>query len=195
VKNFLTVTMLSVVVPILKIDDEVRHTQHGNNNAYCQDNETSWFDWNLLKTRADVHRFVTLLNARRVLRDVEHERQRVALSDLIRRAHLTWHGVRLDQPDWSHSSHSIAFTARLSPQRVSVHAIFNAYWELLEFQLPEVPEDSGLAWHRWIDTFLDAPHDIVEWNRAPAVATRTYRVGPRSVVVLGAGFDSVHTST
>ena len=64
--------------------DEVRRTQRGNNNAYCQDNETSWFDWTLLEKHADVHRFVSLLNARRVLRDVEHERQRVALNQLLR---------------------------------------------------------------------------------------------------------------
>jgi len=48
--------------------DEVRRTQGGNNNAYCQDNETSWFDWTLLAKRADVHRFVTMLNALRILR-------------------------------------------------------------------------------------------------------------------------------
>jgi glycogen operon protein len=193
-KNFLTVTMLSVGMPMMLMGDEVRRTQNGNNNAYCQDNEISWLDWNLLKTRADVHRFVTLLNARRVLRDVEHERQRVALSELIRRDYVSWHGVRLDQPDWSHSSHSIAFTARFPLLYLSFHAIFNAYWEPLEFELPDVSDRSRHAWHRWIDTFLDAPDDIVEWDRAPAVRTRTYRAGPRSVVVLTAGFNSISTS-
>ena len=48
VKNFLTVTMMSLGVPMILMGDEVRHTQRGNNNAYCQDNETSWFDWTLL---------------------------------------------------------------------------------------------------------------------------------------------------
>src|SRR5262249_54306568 len=75
-KNFLTVTMLSVGMPMMLMGDEVRRTQNGNNNAYGQDNETSWFDWTLLEKRADLHRFVSLLNARRVLRDVEPERQR-----------------------------------------------------------------------------------------------------------------------
>ena len=65
---------------MILMGDEVRRTQRGNNNAYCQDNETSWFDWTLLEKHADVHRFVTLLNARRLLRDVEHERQRVSLN-------------------------------------------------------------------------------------------------------------------
>ena len=59
VKNFLTVTMLSLGVPMILMGDEVRRTQGGNNNAYCQDNETSWFDWTLLAKHADVHRFVT----------------------------------------------------------------------------------------------------------------------------------------
>src|SRR5438093_4579678 len=117
VKNLFTVTMLSVGMPMMLMGDEVRRTQGGNNNAYCQDNETSWFDWTLLDKRADVHRFVTLLNARRVLRDVEHERQRVALSQLIRQADITWPGVKLDEPDWRHSSHSVAFTATLERTR------------------------------------------------------------------------------
>ena len=85
VKNFLTVTMLSLGVPMILMGDEVRRTQRGNNNAYCQDNEISWFDWTLVAKHADVHRFVTLLIARRLLRDVEHERQRVSLNQLIRK--------------------------------------------------------------------------------------------------------------
>ena len=83
VKNFLTVTMMSLGVPMILMGDEVRRTQGGNNNAYCQDNEISWFDWTLLEKHADVHRFVSLLAARRSLRDVEHERQRVSLSTLL----------------------------------------------------------------------------------------------------------------
>ena len=99
-KNFLTVTMLSLGVPMILMGDEVRRTQFGNNNAYCQDDETSWFDWTLLEKHADVHRFVTLLNARRVLRDTEYERRRVSLSRLLQQATKAWHGVQLGQPDW-----------------------------------------------------------------------------------------------
>ena len=66
--------MLSGGVPMFVMGDEVRRSQRGNNNAYCQDNDTSWFDWNLLSKHADVLRFVKLLIERRVLRDVEHER-------------------------------------------------------------------------------------------------------------------------
>ena len=64
VKNFLTVTMLSLGVPMILMGDEVRRTQRGNNNAYCQDNEISWFDWTLVAKHADVHRFVTPARSR-----------------------------------------------------------------------------------------------------------------------------------
>jgi len=191
VKNFFTVTMLSAGMPMMLMGDEVRRTQGGNNNAYCQDDETSWFDWTLLAKRADVLRFVTLLNARRVLRDVEHERQRVALNQLIRQADLTWHGVRLHEPDWRYSSHSVAFTTRFANEPGFFHIILNAYWEPLEFELP--PAAAG--WHRWIDTFLDSPHDIVDWDRAPLVSGDTYRAEPRSVVVLLAGLEPAPPAT
>ena len=183
VKNFLTITMLSVGMPMLLMGDEVRRTQRGNNNAYCQDNETSWFDWTLVDARADVHRFVSLLNASRVSRDAERERQRLVLSQLIRQADITWHGVALDRPDWRPSSHSLALTAKLTIDRVSLHVILNAYCEPLEFELPRAP------WRRWIDTFLDSPDDIVEWHHAPAVAGPRYRAEPHSVVVLFTGLE------
>jgi len=61
VKNFLTITLLAVGAPMLLMGDEVRRTQRGNNNAYCQDNEISWFDWTLLDKHPDVYRFVKRL--------------------------------------------------------------------------------------------------------------------------------------
>jgi glycogen operon protein len=183
VKNFLTVTVLALGVPMILMGDEVRRTQGGNNNAYCQDNETSWFDWGLLARHADVHRFVTLLNARRLLREVEHERQRVSLSELIRRARKAWHGVKLHQPDWGEHSHSFALAAELQQEGLCAYLILNAYWEPLEFELPPVG-DGARGWRRWIDTSLESPQDIVPWRAAPVLSGQTYRAGPRSVVVL-----------
>ncbi len=184
VKNFLTVTMLSAGMPMILMGDEVRRTQYGNNNAYCQDNETSWFDWTLLEKHADVHRFVTLLNARRLLREVEPERQRVSLNRLLRAANLAWHGVKLDQPDWGTSSHSIAFTVEISREKLFFHVILNAYWEPLDFELPRVDEAGENLWFRWIDTALESPDDILPWERPESVGGCVYRTGARSVVVL-----------
>ena len=184
VKNFLTVTILSLGLPMILMGDEVRRTQQGNNNAYCQDNETSWFDWTLVAKHADVHRFVTLLNARRLLRDAEPEGRRLSLNQVLRKAIKAWHGVKLGQPDWGDSSHSLAVTAEARDEKLLVHLILNAYWESLEFELPRAGDDDGDSWHRWIDTTLDSPQDIVEWETAPTVPGGTYRAGPRSVVVL-----------
>ncbi|HEY5769336.1 MAG TPA: glycogen debranching protein GlgX [Terrimicrobium sp.] len=183
-KNFLSITMLSLGVPMILMGDEARHSQHGNNNAYCQDNETSWFDWTMVTKHAELSRFVKLLNARRLLRDVEHERERVSLNQLIRRASKAWHGVKLDQPDWSDHSHSLALTAEIRRQRFIFHLIVNAYWESLDFELPMLSGDAGNPWRRWIDSSLDTPHDIVEWQAAPSISGSVYRTGPRSVVVL-----------
>jgi len=187
VKNLFAVTILSAGMPMILMGDEVRRTQGGNNNAYCQDNETSWFDWTLLAKHADVHRFVTLLNARRVLRDAEPERHRVALNELIREADITWHGVEPYRPDWRFSSHSVAFTAKATSDRTCFHVVLNAYWEALEFQLPRVAGGGHDPWRRWIDTFLESPDDIVDWQHAPLVPDHRYRAEPRSVVVLFAG--------
>ena len=186
VKNFFTVTMLSAGVPMFVMGDEVRRTQHGNNNAYCQDNETSWFDWNLLSQHGDVLRFVKLLIERRVMRDVEHERRRLSLSQALREAKYAWHGVKLNQPDWSPTSHSLAIDAELKNEGMSLYIILNAYWESLEFELP-ILKNGAKNWRRWIDTALDPPHDICEWNTAVPVAGGAYRAGARSVVVLIAG--------
>jgi len=190
VKNFLTVTLLSIGMPMILMGDEVRRTQRGNNNAYCQDNETSWFDWTLVATHADVHRFVALLNGRRLLREVEPERQPVSLDQLLRDAHRAWHGVKLDQPDWGDSSHSLAFTAKIRSRQLVVHLILNAYWEPLDFELPSMGDEARDPWRRWIDTSLDSPDDIGQWQTALPVPGFTYRAEAHSVVVLFANIGT-----
>ncbi len=179
VKNFLTITMLSLGLPMINMGDEVRRTQRGNNNAYCQDNETSWFDWTLLSKHADVHRFVQLLIARRLRRDLRAERERLSLDDFLRASKHAWHGVKLLQPDWGPGSHTLAFGAELREEALQFYLICNAYWEAFDFELPGETE-----WRRWIDTALDSPHDIVDWQEASSVSGQTYKAAARSVVVL-----------
>jgi glycogen operon protein len=188
-KNFLAVTMLSVGMPMMLMGDEARRTQGGNNNAYCQDNEISWFDWTLLAKHADLHRFVTLLNARRRLREFEPENQRICLNHLLREANAAWHGVKLGQPDWSATSHSIALTVEIPRERMFVHLILNAYWKPLDFELPRLIGAGETGWRCWIDTALDSPHDIVEWKTAQSIPGYVYRAESRSIVML---FTEVH---
>ena len=189
IKNLLAVTFLSLGVPMLLMGDEARRSQRGNNNAYCQDNETSWFDWNLVRQHAGLHRFVQLLATRRALRKMDTERPRRSLNQLLRSATRAWHGIKVCQPDWSEQSHSLAFSAEVPEENLSLYMIFNAYWEPLEFELPFEKYAGGHPWRRWIDTSLESPDDIQDWPAAPVVTGRTYLAGPRSVVVLIAAAD------
>lgn len=184
IKNFLVLNMLAVGTPMLLMGDEVRRTQRGNNNAYCQDNEISWFDWNLHKRHADIHRFVRMMIAFRARRDVVIENSRLTLNQLLGQARLQWHGVNLERPDWSDDSHSIALTVSSLRGRFTLHAMLNAYWEPLTFELPPTGEQGSGRWRRWIDTFLSSPEDISDWGEAAIVSEPTYVVEPRSLVLL-----------
>ena len=184
VKNFLAVTLMSVGMPMILMGDEIRRTQHGNNNNYCHDDESNWLDWDLLKKHSDVHRFVKLLLQRRLLRDVETERQRKSLTEWLGEARKEWHGVRIGQPDWADWSHSLALSSEIKKEKLLFYLVMNAYWEPLQFELPLPDSPRAGAWRRWIDTGLESPQDIVEWQAAPAVSDGAYRVESRSVVML-----------
>jgi isoamylase len=182
IKNFLTLSLLSAGMPMLLMGDEARRTQRGNNNAYCQDNETSWFDWGALARHADIHRFAHLLIRLRLNARGTAIR---SLNESLRDAKIEWHGVDLYRPDWSDDSHSIAFMATTPDGGSFIFCIANAWCEALVFQLPP---SAGVhqGWHQLIDTSLAPPDDIVAVDEGPAVEGVTYRAHPRSVVVLWA---------
>jgi glycogen operon protein len=184
VKNLLAITLLSFGTPMITMGDEVRRTQRGNNNAYCQDNEISWFDWKLLERHGDIHGFVKLLIAGRHQRQMAQMDLGMSLNELLRRARIEWHGVRLAQPDWGRDSHSLAFCARSLTGRVVFHGMMNAWWESLSFELPLAANAHGEGWRRMIDTSLDPPDDIRPAHEAPPVPGSVYPVAPRSVAVL-----------
>jgi len=188
VKNFFALELLSAGTPMLLMGDEVRRTQRGNNNAYCQDNEVSWFDWRLVERHADVHRFVTLLNAYRRRRDLAAVTGRVSLNQLLDQAKIQWSGVDLGRPDWSDHSHSLAITLESTRGHFLLHGIFNAYWEPLAFEIPAQPTPKQ-HWRRCIDTALASPDDISPVEEAAIVSGSRYVAQPRSVVLLALGLD------
>jgi isoamylase len=188
VKNFVVILLTSIGTPMLQMGDEMRRTQCGNSNAYCQDNEVSWLDWRLLDRHRDLHRFVRKLIAQRLrlLSAGDQESFGLSLNELLRRGEIDWHGVQLGGPDWSETSHSLALTVRPRQRQIPLwlHVMFNAYWEALDFELPLAPGAALAGWQRWIDTSLESPEDIVDAAAAPQVPGMQYRVAPRSVVAL-----------
>jgi len=183
IKNFLTLTLLAAGTPMLLMGDEVRHTQGGNNNPYCQNNEISWFDWRLVEKHADIRRFVQEFIALRMNRNLPVELLDVTLNELLHRQPVTWHGVKLNSPDWGHESHTLAGTVSLLGYPLQLHVIINAYWEALDFEIPPTV-DAQKSWRRCVDTYLDPPHDICSWADAQSLEGATCRVHERSVVIL-----------
>jgi isoamylase len=186
VRNFLAVTMTSLGLPMLLMGDEMRRTQRGNNNAWCQDNNISWLDWNLLEQNSGLHRFVRMLNRFRTTQTECAAGYDLSLSELLQHGTRSWHGVRVGGPDWGGHSHSLALYTSCPDDRMAFYLILNAYWETLEFELPPVP-DGTKTWRRWIDTSLDSPNDILNWPQTVEIQSPAYRTADRSVVVLVSG--------
>lgn len=183
IKNFLAILFFSIGVPMILSGDEVRRTQLGNNNAYCDLGELVWFDWSLLEKHADIHRFVKELIKMRASKKHLCENYEETLQGFLKEKAIEWHGVKLGSPDFHSNSHTIAATIRHFHDQMMLHIMINAYWEDLSFEIPtfNAPHES---WHRSIDTSLESPNDILPWHEAPKVITNSYSVKARSVVVL-----------
>jgi glycogen operon protein len=186
-KNFLAVLMLSRGVPMLCAGDEVLRTQGGNNNGYCQDNELSWFDWSRVDSQREMLEFT---------RGMIGFRRRHASLTANRFYHgkvltprgipdISWHGARLQQPLWEDSAARVlAFTiAGVGESEEDLHAILNMSENPVAAEIPQLPDR---LWHLAVDTAQAPPHDIIEPARQVQCATPSYRVTPRSVVVLEA---------
>jgi isoamylase len=183
IRNFLTLLFMAQGTPMLLMGDEVRRTQLGNNNAYCQNNPLSWFDWDAVEREKPLVRFtqglIHLIQNLKIFR-IEHLLQ--VTSSWHSGPYIVWHGCRLGQPDWSENSHSLAFTLCYPEVKEHIHVMLNAYWEALVFDIP--PLEPPLRWHRIVDTALAPPNDFCYPQDSPTVEGYLYPVSPRSSVVL-----------
>jgi len=167
-------TLLSVGSPMLLMGDEVLRTQHGNNNGYCQDNDTCW-----------MHR-------KHLFQRPEQESMPLSLTEILRHSEICWHGVNAAQPDFSPHSHAIAMSALSSETRLALYVLFNAYWEPLTFNLPSPPKGVGGYWRRILDTALPSPEDISTFGMPLEGLTREYLAQPRSSCLFICGADDFY---
>lgn len=184
-KNLLTIMFLSQGTPMLLMGDEVRRTQLGNNNSYCQDNNLSWFDWDALDRHPDLLQFVQQLIAFTQALALFRQERILKVNYDPTYPHITWHGVHLGQPDWGEDSHSLAFSLCHPQANETLHVMLNAYWQPLTFKLP--PLKANQHWHQVIDTSRPSPEDIFGSGGARLISDDTYHVSDRSTVVLVAG--------
>jgi glycogen operon protein len=182
VRNFFTILLLSLGQPMFLMGDEVYRTQQGNNNAYCQDNEISWFDWDLVDRNQDLLDFVRELLQFRQNSKLFRQHAYWAEPGGI---NIVWHGIQLNQPDWGEQSHSIAFEL-INPESDDeyehLYMILNAYWEPLDFELPNLP--AGRCWARLVDTDQPSPADFSDPPLKLLEGQNSYPATARSVVVL-----------
>ncbi|MCO5043790.1 MAG: glycogen debranching protein GlgX [Kiritimatiellae bacterium] len=177
-KNLLATLFLSQGVPMLLAGDEFSRTQKGNNNAYCQDNDISWVDWNLLRENNDLVEFVRqLIRFRKSQRTLRRTRFLTG-QPFKGGADIAWYGRDGRAPEWHHDQ---TLACLLNGYREatgghtdadSLFIIFNASENEATFHLPPAP---GRAWQFEWTTQESQP----AWNRPDARVT----IQARSVTV------------
>jgi glycogen operon protein len=174
--------LLSQGVPMILFGDEVLRTQRGNNNAYCQDNPISWFDWRLVERNAEMLRFIGALIAFRrrqpnVRRgsfltgkvspkpDTRNPKPDTHLPD------VSWYAPNGKPVDWHNNGPSLTSvfgTSGLSDSAArAVMIMLHAGGQPQRFVIP--PPAAQLTWHKFIDTSAEPPHDIYPEATGPLI--------------------------
>jgi len=187
-RSMLATLLLSFGVPLLLGGDELGRTQQGNNNAYCQDNAITWFDWSHVD--ADLKTFTKKVVALRRAHPVFRRRRFLAGAEASELGWYTPAGTAMTGDNWADPnarSVSLYLDGTDDPDRAGdgrplvdddFLLMVNAWWEPLEFVIPATRP--GQVWHGELDTF-DPTRDPVP---APLSAGGTVTVGARSVVLL-----------
>jgi len=194
IKNFLATLMLSQGVPMLLAGDEFRRTQGGNNNAYAQDNETSWLDWSLKQKHAEVYRFARQVIAFRKQHPIFY-RSHFFTGSAGDIPDIQWFSPDCAEVDWFNARHTLMclihgyhdlHTEGLTAEPYYYNdalLLFNSGPEMRHFQLPHAP--FGKEWRLAIDTAAPSPFDIrPAGEEIPLPSQSTCAVQAESLVVL-----------
>ncbi len=174
IKNFLLTLFISRGVPMLLGGDEFRRTQGGNNNAYCQDNATSWYDWRYLQEHRDIYQFVKHMIALRSAHPVLSREQFYKQED------ISWFGVRQRPPDWGNPRAKAVACLILDSGADAVFLMFNAGDDTAVFHTPVAP-DQG-RWRLAVDTSRDEP--VATGLESFVHSLQPYELEPHSSAVL-----------
>ncbi len=183
IKNFLVTLLVSRGVPMLLGGDEFRRTQRGNNNAYCQDNEVSWYDWELAHDNADLQRFVGRLIAFRKAHSAL--RSESFYSD----TEINWFGADGQMPNWQGPENRVGCVIPESGSGSSsaLCLLFNAAARPCRFLLPVPPAGK---WRVVVDTAQISPADISDPDRAQQVLDEVVLSERSAVILMSPPIDS-----
>jgi isoamylase len=177
IKNFLLTLLISRGVPMLLGGDEFRRTQSGNNNAYCQDNETSWHDWSCLEQHREIFRFTRGMIAFRRAHPILSKEQ------FYTDAEIHWFGPQGGLPNWADPKEKQFAGLIHEDKQSALYLMFNAGADAVDFGLP--PVLPGARWPPAIDTSREPPQDLFAAGKEPLWEdAQTYHLSPRSSAIL-----------
>ncbi len=177
IKNFLLTLLISRGVPMLLGGDEFRRTQGGNNNAWCQDNETSWHDWSYLEQHQEISRFTRGMIAFRSVHPVLSKEQFYTDDE------IQWFGPRGGLPDWTDPNQKQFACLIKEDEQGALYLMFNAGTDAVDFVLPSVSPEA--RWHLAVDTGRAATQDLFAAGGEPLWEDQQkYQLGPRSSAIL-----------
>jgi glycogen operon protein len=191
IKNAAAMLLVSQGVPMILQGDEMGHTQNGNNNTYCHDNELNWQDWTLLEKNPDLFKFfkdcIAFRKAHPVLRNTGHFHNR----DYVASGYpdISWHGTKAWYADWSAYCRTIAFmlcgkhAKQGTLEDNYIYVGMNMHWQVSRFELPGLPQ--GMKWHVFANTGLNSLQASYEPGTEPVLEDQGgMLLGDRSVVIL-----------
>lgn len=180
IKNFFVHLFTAQGVPMMLGGDEMRRTQKGNNNAYCQDNEISWFDWSLAQKNSEIVRFTSkLIELRKkhsIFRRTSFFKENTDNSSI---AEISWFDPLAKVPDWSKTGRFLAYKLDGQNQDNDFYVASNLDLYDMTITLPTLAVNK--KWYRVVDTSFESPEDILENGKEEALAEQR-----RYVLVSGA---------
>ena len=190
IKNYFCCLLFSSGTPLILGGDEFMRTQQGNNNAYCQDNDMSWFNWDDVKRNSDIFHFFKKAIALTKKYPVLQRRKFFSGKDMDgdNIPDISWFGNNLERPEWDdYELRALCF--QLDSEEGSMHGdyhlfiILNADFNIQTVKIPRLKDGSN--WHRVIDTSLKSGEDFLDNGREALLdPPEHYLVNPRSIVVL-----------
>lgn len=198
-QNALMLVMLSQGTPVLLSGDEFCNTQYGNNNPYCQDNETSWLNWNHTKTGKEMLAFTKALIRYRKNAEFLHAKKEFTMLDMNHCGYpdLSYHGVQAWRVELENYNHHVGVmystiicddkpvhrttskkNTKVTPDVKLWYVAYNMHWEKKQFSLPKLPK--GKQWKVILSTGVNV-ENVKEANKSD-----TYEVDERSITIFEA---------
>ena len=155
-KNLLLSLLISRGVPMLLMGDEIGRSQGGNNNSWCQNNFLGWMNWDHSQQDLELLNYLKyVIKIRKKLINIFNPSLLTNIQNHDNLFRYHWHGIKLDSPDWSSWSHTIAFSINKGKTDPMVWIGLNAYSKNIDFPLPKCKYN----WLKVIDTSIS---DIFE---------------------------------